>query len=146
MYWHNLILLMMSTCCSKHVQAWNKYIEKECVKFINNQNGFGCHYFNQLIDFHKYWYEYCHCITLRSRGGFTVKLKKLKLQGLSLTWPLSKTLGRALTKPQKCLEILQVVWQKLDRGFPQMLQHTHKVTRHYPWRVVKLKDTFLNYQ
>jgi hypothetical protein len=28
MYWHNLILLMMSTCCSKHVEAWNKYIEK----------------------------------------------------------------------------------------------------------------------
>ena len=24
----NLILLMMSTCCSEHVEAWNKYIEK----------------------------------------------------------------------------------------------------------------------
>ena len=28
MYWHNLILLMMGTCCSKHVEAWNKYTEK----------------------------------------------------------------------------------------------------------------------
>jgi hypothetical protein len=27
----------MSTC-SKHVQAWNKYTEKECVKLIINQN------------------------------------------------------------------------------------------------------------
>jgi hypothetical protein len=29
---------MMSTCCSKHVEAWNKYIEKECVKLVINQN------------------------------------------------------------------------------------------------------------
>jgi hypothetical protein len=28
---------MMSTCCSKHVEAWNKYIEKECVKLVINQ-------------------------------------------------------------------------------------------------------------
>ena len=28
MFWQNLILLMMSTRCSKHVQVWNKYIEK----------------------------------------------------------------------------------------------------------------------
>jgi hypothetical protein len=28
----------MSTCCSKHVEAWNKYIKKECVKLIINQN------------------------------------------------------------------------------------------------------------
>ena len=55
--------------------------------------GFGCQYCNQLIDFHKYWYEYCHCITLRSRGGFTVKLMKLKLQGPSPAWPPSKALG-----------------------------------------------------
>jgi hypothetical protein len=38
MYWHKLVLLMMSTCCSKHVEAWNKYIEKECVKLVINQN------------------------------------------------------------------------------------------------------------
>ena len=25
---------MMSTCCSKHVEARNKYIEKECVKLV----------------------------------------------------------------------------------------------------------------
>jgi hypothetical protein len=29
---------MMSTCCSKHVEAWNKYIKKERVKLTNNQN------------------------------------------------------------------------------------------------------------
>jgi hypothetical protein len=28
MYWYNLILLMMSTCCSKHVEAWNKTLKK----------------------------------------------------------------------------------------------------------------------
>jgi hypothetical protein len=38
MYWYKLILLMMSTCCSKHVEAWNKYVDKECVKLIINQN------------------------------------------------------------------------------------------------------------
>ena len=38
MYWYKLILLLMSTCCSKHVQAWNKYIEKGCVKLVINQN------------------------------------------------------------------------------------------------------------
>jgi hypothetical protein len=38
MYWHKLFLLMMSTCCSKHVEAWNKYIEKECVKLVIKQN------------------------------------------------------------------------------------------------------------
>jgi hypothetical protein len=29
---------MMSTCCSKHVEAWNKYIKRECVKLVTNQN------------------------------------------------------------------------------------------------------------
>jgi hypothetical protein len=29
MYWYILALLMMSTCCSKHVEAWNKYVKKE---------------------------------------------------------------------------------------------------------------------
>jgi hypothetical protein len=32
-----LALLIMSTCCSKHVEAWNKYIKKECVKLVINQ-------------------------------------------------------------------------------------------------------------
>jgi hypothetical protein len=31
---------MTSTCCSKHVKAWNKYIRKECVKLVINQNTF----------------------------------------------------------------------------------------------------------
>ena len=26
----------MSSCCSKHVEAWNKYIEEECVKLVIN--------------------------------------------------------------------------------------------------------------
>jgi hypothetical protein len=42
MYWHKLALLMMSTCCSKYVEAWNKYIEKVCVKMVINQNGIAC--------------------------------------------------------------------------------------------------------
>jgi hypothetical protein len=29
---------MMSTFCSKHVEAWNKYTKKECVKLVINQN------------------------------------------------------------------------------------------------------------
>jgi hypothetical protein len=30
---------MMSNCCSKHVETWNKYIKKkECVKLVINQN------------------------------------------------------------------------------------------------------------
>jgi hypothetical protein len=29
---------MMSTRCSKHVEAWNKYIKRECVKLVINQN------------------------------------------------------------------------------------------------------------
>jgi hypothetical protein len=29
---------MMSTCCSKHVEAWNKYIKKERVRLVINQN------------------------------------------------------------------------------------------------------------
>jgi hypothetical protein len=34
MYWYNLALLMMSTFWSKHVEAWNKYIKKECVNLV----------------------------------------------------------------------------------------------------------------
>jgi hypothetical protein len=29
---------MMSTRCSKHVEAWNKYIKKEWVMLVINQN------------------------------------------------------------------------------------------------------------
>jgi hypothetical protein len=28
---------MMSTCCSKHVEAYNKYIKKECIKLVITQ-------------------------------------------------------------------------------------------------------------
>jgi hypothetical protein len=34
---------MMNTCCSKHVEAWNKYIKKEWVKLVINQNYFKMH-------------------------------------------------------------------------------------------------------
>jgi hypothetical protein len=30
--------MMMSTCARKHVEARNKYIKKECVKLVINQN------------------------------------------------------------------------------------------------------------
>ena len=33
---------MMSTCCSKHVEAWNKHTDKECVKLVINQNNQKC--------------------------------------------------------------------------------------------------------
>ena len=45
---------MMSTCCSEHVEARNKHIEKECIKFVINQNYVEMHgqqnikYFNSL--------------------------------------------------------------------------------------------------
>jgi hypothetical protein len=39
-YWYKLALLMMSACCSKRVEALNKYIEKECVKLVINRNCF----------------------------------------------------------------------------------------------------------
>jgi hypothetical protein len=29
---------MMSTCCSKHMEAWNEYIKKDCIKLVINQN------------------------------------------------------------------------------------------------------------
>ena len=34
---------MMSTCCSKHVEAWNKYIEKECIRLVNIENYYEMH-------------------------------------------------------------------------------------------------------
>ena len=34
---------MMSTCCSKHVEAWNKHIEKERIKLFIIQNYFEMH-------------------------------------------------------------------------------------------------------
>jgi hypothetical protein len=34
---------MMSTCCSKHLEEWNKYIKKEGVKLVVNQNDMQCH-------------------------------------------------------------------------------------------------------
>jgi hypothetical protein len=37
-------------------------------------------------------------LSLGSRGGFTVKLKKIKLQGSSIARALSKALGGVLNK------------------------------------------------
>jgi hypothetical protein len=48
-------LLMMSTCCSKHVEAWNKYIKKECVKLVINKNYVKMHG-QQNIKFYKSYF------------------------------------------------------------------------------------------
>jgi hypothetical protein len=45
---------MMSTCCSKHVEAWNKYIKKVCVKLVINQNYVKMLYGQQNIKFGVY--------------------------------------------------------------------------------------------
>jgi hypothetical protein len=42
---------MMSTGCSKHVETWNKYIEKEYVKLAINQNYVEMLYGQQNIKF-----------------------------------------------------------------------------------------------
>ena len=34
---------MMSACCSKHVEAWNEHIEKECIKLVIIPNYFEMH-------------------------------------------------------------------------------------------------------
>ena len=34
---------MMRTYCSKYVEAWNKHIEKECIKLVIIQNYFEMH-------------------------------------------------------------------------------------------------------
>jgi hypothetical protein len=44
-------------------------------------------------------------------SGFTRTLKKLKLQGPSLTHAPSKSLGGALAMSWKCLEILQLIYE-----------------------------------
>jgi hypothetical protein len=56
MYWPKLVLLIMSTCCSKHVEAWNKYIDKECVKLVINQNYVEMHGQQNI----KYTYKVLH--------------------------------------------------------------------------------------
>jgi hypothetical protein len=43
---------MMSTCCSKHVEARNKYIKKECVKLVINQNYVKMHGQQNIKYFH----------------------------------------------------------------------------------------------
>jgi hypothetical protein len=50
MYWHNLILLMMGTCYSKHVEAWNKYIEKSASSWSLKRKKI---YFTDLINVRK---------------------------------------------------------------------------------------------
>jgi hypothetical protein len=42
---------MMSTRCSKHVQAWNKYIGKVCIKLVINQNYIEMHGQQNIIFF-----------------------------------------------------------------------------------------------
>ena len=49
---------MMNTCCSKNVEAWNKHIEKECIKLVTTQND--CEmYGQQNIKFLEYMRDVC---------------------------------------------------------------------------------------
>jgi hypothetical protein len=60
---------MMSTCCSKHVETWNKYIKKECVKLVINQNYVEMHGQQNIkvtcifenLKVVLMWYERCAC-------------------------------------------------------------------------------------
>jgi hypothetical protein len=63
-YWHNLILLMMSTCCSKHVEAWNKYIEKSASSWSLTRITSRCAV-NKILNM-KYIYCYHYPVTSRS--------------------------------------------------------------------------------
>jgi hypothetical protein len=51
---------MMSTCCSKNVEAWNKYIKKERVKLVVNQKkNKGTLHEDQFIHFWSYFTQIC---------------------------------------------------------------------------------------
>jgi hypothetical protein len=56
---------MMSTCCSKHVEAWNKYIEKESDKLAINQNYVEMHGRQNILK--------KHC-TMKSITEWSIKL------------------------------------------------------------------------
>jgi len=58
-------------------------------------------------------------VSLRNRGGFTVKLVKRKLLGPFLARASSKVLGGAIAMPYKCPEILQLMYEThLIKVFP----------------------------
>ena len=46
---------MMSTCCPKHVEAWNKHIEKERIKLVINKNYVEMHGQQNI----KFWLIFC---------------------------------------------------------------------------------------
>jgi hypothetical protein len=55
----------------------------------------------------------------KSRGAFTMKLMKLKIQGLSIAWAPSKVQEGALAMPQKCPANLQPLFEtNLIEVFP----------------------------
>jgi hypothetical protein len=68
-YWHKLVLLMMSTCCSKHVEAWNKYIKKECAKLVINQKK-ECYFavIFYVFLYRVFWYN---CVMLTDKLNFS---------------------------------------------------------------------------
>jgi len=54
-----------------------------------------------------------------SWGAFTMKLMKLRIQGLTLAWAPSKVLEGALAMPQKCPENFQPLYEtNLIEVFP----------------------------
>jgi hypothetical protein len=48
---------MMITCCSKHVEAWNKYIKKQCVKLGINQNYVKMHGQQNIKLYTLFWHK-----------------------------------------------------------------------------------------
>jgi hypothetical protein len=62
-------------------------------------------------------------VSLRDRGGFTVKLMKRKVQSPSLERAPSKALGGATAMPYKCPEILLFVYEtNLIKVFPHLIK------------------------
>jgi hypothetical protein len=77
---------MMSTCCSKHVQAWNKYIKKECVKLVINQNYVKTHG-QQNIKYPLFWSDFNETWIFLGRISKNTQLPnfmKIRLQGAEL--------------------------------------------------------------
>ena len=67
-------------------------------------------------------------VSLRDRGGFTMKLMKRKLQGPSLAPTPSKALGGAIAMPYKCPEILLLVY---ETNLIKSCQHLMEILKIY---------------
>jgi hypothetical protein len=92
---------MMSTCFSKHVEAWNKYIEKECVKLVINQNYVEMHGQQNIKTSMRvdcYWYkvagskygylEWGCCVTFEETPGYVrpERVNKLPKSMTDIWW------------------------------------------------------------